>query len=180
MRIVGIVLCFFLGLVVLSVVSFLFAITAYRVQVVSPRPMAVEVAPGGMIQHTVTTADAEFPYSSIEMSQTPATAEAVPGQGSPAPYSVVTHTEMPPNHARVGFALLPLCLIVLLVVGGMGLVVRLTRSNGKASSLANTEEIRMMQEIHQGLSGLERRVESLETLLLDRAVIRDGEEWKRS
>jgi len=36
----------------------------------------------------------------------------------------------------------------------------------------NREEVRIMQEIHGGLSRMERRVESLETLLFDRAAPR--------
>ncbi len=37
----------------------------------------------------------------------------------------------------------------------------------------NQEEVRIMQEIHGGLTRMERRVESLETILLDRASPRD-------
>ena len=33
----------------------------------------------------------------------------------------------------------------------------------------SSEEARMMQEIHSGLSKLEKRIESLETILLDRS-----------
>ncbi len=36
----------------------------------------------------------------------------------------------------------------------------------------NREEVRIMQEIHGGLSRMERRVESLETILFDRAAPR--------
>lgn len=137
MRIVGIALCIFLGLlVVLSVAGILTAI----------------VLPS--ISRTVAMP-----------------AEVVPGSSVPGP--VMTHTVVPAGSVRLALGLLPLCLIVLLVVGGITLVVRLTRSDNKSGFRENPEEIRMMQEIHQGLSGLERRVESLETLLLDRAVPRD-------
>jgi predicted RND superfamily exporter protein len=40
----------------------------------------------------------------------------------------------------------------------------------------HTDEARIMQEIHLGLSSLEKRVESLETLLLDRARV-EKERW---
>jgi hypothetical protein len=36
----------------------------------------------------------------------------------------------------------------------------------------NREEVRIMQEIHGGLSRMERRIESLETILFDRAAPR--------
>lgn len=151
MRLVGITLMIvFLGLVVLSVSLFFF-----RIGVVQDF--------GGV--------------PSIETVPHPMPAEAVPGSTPPAP--VVTHMVVPSSRARVSFALLPMLLVALLAVGGTVLVVRLALGRGK-STLANVEEIRLIQEIHQGLCGLERRVESLETLLLDRAVIRDGEEWKRS
>jgi len=39
---------------------------------------------------------------------------------------------------------------------------------GEARKLSS-EEARMMQEIHSGLSKLEKRIESLETILLDRS-----------
>ncbi len=143
MRIVGIVLCLFLGLIMFSIASIFLAIT---------------VPNFGGVPHVVTIPP-------------PPPAEAVPGSGDPAPV-------VPVRHTRVTFALFPLILLGLLGLGGIGLVVRLFRSEGRSSS-ANTEEIRMMQEIHHGLSGLTRRVESLETLLLDRAIARDGEEWKK-
>jgi phage shock protein B len=51
-----------------------------------------------------------------------------------------------------------------------GAVVFLYRSgSGKGERQQNTDEARMMQELHQGFLNLERRVESLETILLDRA-----------
>ncbi len=150
MRIVGIVLCLFLGLVVLSVSLFFFRIGVVRDF-------------GGV------------PY--IETVPQPMPAEAVPDSGAWAP--VVPHTVVPSSHARVSLALFPLILLGFLVLGVIGLIGRLLRGNGRSGLRENPEEIRLMQEIHQGLSGLERRVESLETLLLDRAVIRDGEEWKR-
>lgn len=38
----------------------------------------------------------------------------------------------------------------------------------KASEQLNAEETRLIQEIHQGLSRMEERVEALETILLER------------
>lgn len=149
MRIIGIALVCFLGLVMFSVAMIFVSIT---------------VPQFGGVPH-------------LERVPVATPAEAVPGSTPPAP--VVTHVVVPSSRARVSFALLPLLLAALLAVGGTVLVVRLALGRGKSSS-ANVEEIRLIQEIHQGLCGLERRVESLETLLLDRAVIRDGEEWKRS
>lgn len=46
----------------------------------------------------------------------------------------------------------------------------------KEGKRVNTDEARIMQEIHLGLSSLEKRVEALETLLLDRAR-REKESW---
>jgi phage shock protein B len=144
MRVVGLLfITFFLGLVMLSMASIIFAI--------------------------------RVPSSS--RAQVATTAEAVPGPELSGP--AMTHTAVPAASARLVLSLLPLGLVVLLVVGGIGAVVRLTRSDGKSGSRESPDEVRMMQEIYQGLSGLERRVESLETLLLDRAMAREGEGWKR-
>ena len=46
----------------------------------------------------------------------------------------------------------------------------------KEGKRMHTDEARIMQEIHLGLSNLEKRVESLETLLLDRART-EKERW---
>lgn len=48
----------------------------------------------------------------------------------------------------------------------------------KRSARGGEEEIRLLQEVHQGLSGLERRVESLETLLMYNTRNLDGEETR--
>lgn len=116
-------------------------------------------------------------FSRTEGPTTATVVEAMPGSAHPGP--VVTHTFVPATSARIVISLVPLCLVVLLVVGGIVMVVKQTRSDGKSGSRENPDEVRMMQEIYQGLSGLERRVESLETLLLDRAMAREGEGWKR-
>jgi phage shock protein B len=43
----------------------------------------------------------------------------------------------------------------------------------------DADEARVMQEIHQGLAKLESRVESLETLLLERAKMEKWEQLER-
>lgn len=66
-------------------------------------------------------------------------------------------------------------LVVLIVFGSLLLglliiawmVVRLLRGGRNAHS-SNAEESQLMQELYHGLTRLEQRVESLETLLLDR------------
>ena len=44
----------------------------------------------------------------------------------------------------------------------------------KQGRRVQSEETRMMQEIYHGLSKMEKRVEALETILLDRARAEDG------
>jgi len=61
---------------------------------------------------------------------------------------------------------------ILLIVGAsfIALVVwgiKAVRRNGSSDAM-RTDEAKLMQEIYQGLSKLEERVESLETILLDR------------
>lgn len=61
---------------------------------------------------------------------------------------------------------------ILLILGAIfiGVVVwaiKALRGNGPGDSMRN-EEAKLMQELYQGLSKLEERVESLETILLDR------------
>jgi len=71
-------------------------------------------------------------------------------------------------------------LIVAIVFGGIVLSVSIVagtilmgmrmRQGGlsKKSRRDQTDEARMVQEIYQGLSDMEKRVESLETILMDR------------
>lgn len=47
------------------------------------------------------------------------------------------------------------------------LIVKASKSGGKAGS-TNADETRLIQEIHHGLQRMEKRVESLETLMIDR------------
>ncbi len=46
-------------------------------------------------------------------------------------------------------------------------IVRLVTGGGRANA-ASADEAQLMQELYQGLSKMEQRVESLETLLLER------------
>jgi phage shock protein B len=63
-----------------------------------------------------------------------------------------------------GFVALVVIVIVLGVIAVVWLVVRAsTRSSGAG---LNKDEMRMVQEIHLGLKEMEKRVESLETILL--------------
>lgn len=74
----------------------------------------------------------------------------------------------------ISVALLPLfvvCVVFGSIVAAIALVcwtiVRLV-SGGTRSQSVSAEESRMIQELYQGLSKMEQRLESLETLLLDR------------
>lgn len=62
-------------------------------------------------------------------------------------------------------------LIFLFVLGCMVLIAwRVLRGQSfRRSRQAQAEEARLIQEIHQGLSKMDRRVEALETILLERA-----------
>ncbi|MGE5257250.1 MAG: hypothetical protein ACM3KE_11295 [Hyphomicrobiales bacterium] len=60
---------------------------------------------------------------------------------------------------------------LILVLAGIAAIavaigVRLFRGSGDRAS--QTEDARVIQEIYQGLSRLEKRIETLETILLDR------------
>ncbi len=59
--------------------------------------------------------------------------------------------------------------VLLALIGGIILgAIKIIKGDTKRSRKNNEEEARMIQEIYMGLSGMERRVESLETLLFDR------------
>ena len=62
------------------------------------------------------------------------------------------------------------------VVGGLALTVWLIwrKSTSKQGHLAQADEAQLIQELYQGLSRMEARVEALETLLIDQE--RKGEE----
>ena len=59
--------------------------------------------------------------------------------------------------------------VLLALIGGIILGgIKIIKGDGKRSRKHREEEVRMIQEIYLGLSGMERRVEALETLLFDR------------
>ncbi len=59
--------------------------------------------------------------------------------------------------------------VLLALIGGIILgAIKIIKGDTKRSRKNNEEEARMIQEIYMGLSSMERRVESLETLLFDR------------
>lgn len=131
----------------------------------------------GLVMLSMATIFFSIAVPSFSRAQMATTAETVPG--SEVSGLTVTHTPAPGTRARITLAWFPVCLLGLLVLGGIGLVVKLFRSDDSTRLREKPDEIRILQEVYQGLSGLERRVESLETLLLDRAMAREGEEWKR-
>jgi len=47
-------------------------------------------------------------------------------------------------------------------------IVRIVSGGGARSRSENNDESKLIQELYQGLSKMEQRIESLETLLLDR------------
>ncbi|MBW2700131.1 MAG: phage-shock protein [Deltaproteobacteria bacterium] len=59
--------------------------------------------------------------------------------------------------------------VLLALIGGIILgAIKIIKGDTKRSRKSSEEEARMIQEIYMGLSSMERRVESLETLLFDR------------
>ncbi len=65
----------------------------------------------------------------------------------------------------LGFALL-----VLALLGGIGVAIIKVikgKSDGRDKE-AQADEAKLMQELHQGLSRMEKRIEALETILLER------------
>lgn len=76
--------------------------------------------------------------------------------------------------AVVFLALLsPVILLALFGTFCFGLARLFPGAKKKRDTDFSREEVRIMQEIHGGLSRMERRVESLETILFDRAAPRD-------
>ncbi len=66
----------------------------------------------------------------------------------------------------IGGAILILLTIGLLIIG----IIKAAKTGGfsKKEKTANAEETKMIQDIYHGLSKMEERVETLETILLDR------------
>lgn len=67
----------------------------------------------------------------------------------------------------MGLAALVAVLIFMLIFSAL----RKSKSRGGASS---AEEARIMQELHQGMRGLETRIENLETVLLNHEQDKSG------
>lgn len=65
----------------------------------------------------------------------------------------------------MGFSLLALIILGVFVLVGIKMV---RNGRGKPRRVTEDEEARMIQEIYQGLSRMEQRVEALETILCDR------------
>ncbi len=67
-------------------------------------------------------------------------------------------------------AVFGLILLALAIMGGVAVaILRLIRGpQGRKAAQADEEEARMIQELHQGLKRMESRIESLETILLER------------
>lgn len=53
------------------------------------------------------------------------------------------------------------------LICGTVLIIVKTRSNSHGHGATNSDEARLIQEIYQGLEKLEKRIESLETILMD-------------
>jgi len=67
--------------------------------------------------------------------------------------------------------------LVALIVLGIFVLIGMKIAKGSSKDKARhaqDEEVRTIQEIYQGLAGLEKRVESLETLLYDRKKERES------
>lgn len=60
-------------------------------------------------------------------------------------------------------------IMILITVGLMvSMIIRASKGGRKQSSGEEVEETRLIQEVHNGLLKMEKRVESLETLLIER------------
>ena len=70
-----------------------------------------------------------------------------------------------------GDALLVAVIVVVLLAGVAGLIIALIsrRPSRKEEMRMRDDEARLMQELHRGFTRMEQRVETLETILLDRA-----------
>ncbi|MBI9089484.1 MAG: phage-shock protein [Desulfobacterium sp.] len=69
----------------------------------------------------------------------------------------------------LGFMFVGGLLVLAVVCGVFFLVVKMMRGGlGTGGGTDQSEETRMIQEIYQGLSRMEERVDSLETILMER------------
>ncbi|MCG8566088.1 MAG: phage shock protein B [Desulfobacterales bacterium] len=72
----------------------------------------------------------------------------------------------------MGGALLLLIALGVIIIG----IIRTAKSGGspKVSAKTRSEETQMIQEIYNGLNRMEKRVEALETILMDRSGANQG------
>lgn len=79
-------------------------------------------------------------------------------------------------HGGHTIAMMALAIPLVAVLGGIALAIaKVLRGQGSpARRQSEEEEARMIQEMYHGLTQMEKRVEALETLLLDRELDRDG------
>jgi hypothetical protein len=57
--------------------------------------------------------------------------------------------------------------IVAMVCGTFLAYVRITRGGGRGGSVNSEEDARLIQDIHNGLQQMEKRIEALETIMMD-------------
>lgn len=69
----------------------------------------------------------------------------------------------------LGFIFIGGLLLLAVVCGVIVMIVRMIRGGSSSGGgIDQSEETRMIQEIYQGLSRMEKRVDALETILLER------------
>ncbi len=70
----------------------------------------------------------------------------------------------------------PVAAVMAVIFGGIALTVGIVAVtiiilvNGRRSSMLSQDESRLMQEMHHGFVKMEQRIETLETLLLEREM----------
>jgi phage shock protein B len=127
----------------------------------------------------------DVPVEAYVVQPPPATAviypgQVVPGQDvpveaydvQPTPAAPVTYAAPPVTWITILFSVLvPLTLLALLGLVFFMVAMRLVgRRPHQAKAHEAIEEARLIQELYHGMSRMEQRIETLETLLLDRAV----------
>jgi len=76
-----------------------------------------------------------------------------------------------PSRLGVGLMSMPVMIVLMVFVFAFAVIVlkMIVRGGNGGHSPMEADETRMMQEIYHGLSRMEKRVEALETILLERA-----------
>ena len=87
------------------------------------------------------------------------------------PYRILTEWRFPGLHFPIGFfeLLVGVLLLSVLVCVALAAWKVLKGRTSKGYERVESDQSRIMQQLYRGLSRLEERVESLETILLDRA-----------